>query len=238
MRYSIEYRRIEAWPADRTKRSRSGQSGSAGSWRMTRLNSTWASGARAMAVPGWPELALRGASMAKPRMTSIARSSRSCMVLLAVMRRSCVRPHPSGGGRGAKWPGGCRACFQGSTVPSGQGRTAYSPSAARRLGCSHSGCVGGSDEVLERRTVARPAMAGPPLRFGGGVGGGGWCGGAVRRRTAPPLFSDGLGVGASAPRSRCASSLAHPSEAGRGSSLGLVAGASLGGGWTRPGSSR
>ena len=51
MRYSIEYCRIEAWPLDSTKRSRSGHSGSAGSNFMTRLKSTWASGASAIAVP-------------------------------------------------------------------------------------------------------------------------------------------------------------------------------------------
>ena len=51
MRYSIEYCRIEAWPLDRMNRSRSGQCGLAGSWRMTLLNSTWASGASAIAVP-------------------------------------------------------------------------------------------------------------------------------------------------------------------------------------------
>ena len=75
----MEYKRIEACPLDRTNRSRSGQCGSAGSCRMTRVNRTWASGARAMAVPGWPELAARGASMARPRMTltpSCSRSSR------------------------------------------------------------------------------------------------------------------------------------------------------------------
>src|SRR5580704_2630135 len=36
---------------------------------MTRVHNTWASGARAMAVPGWPEFAFRGASMARPLMT-------------------------------------------------------------------------------------------------------------------------------------------------------------------------
>ena len=44
---------------------------------MTRVNSTWANGARAMAVPGWPELAARGASMASPRMTLMPSCSRA-----------------------------------------------------------------------------------------------------------------------------------------------------------------
>ena len=55
----MEYSRIEAWPSDRMKRSRSGQSGSLGSWRITRVNSTCASGARAIAVPVWPGLGPR-----------------------------------------------------------------------------------------------------------------------------------------------------------------------------------
>ena len=66
-RKSIVYCRIDAWPFERMKRSRSGQCGSAGSWFMMRLNSTWATGASAIAVPWWPLLAASGASMAMPR---------------------------------------------------------------------------------------------------------------------------------------------------------------------------
>ena len=36
---------------------------------MMRVHRTWARGASAIAVPGWPESAARGASMANPRMT-------------------------------------------------------------------------------------------------------------------------------------------------------------------------
>jgi hypothetical protein len=56
----MEYSRIEACPLDRTKRSRSGQCDACGSCRMMRVHSTWASGARAMAVPECPELACSG----------------------------------------------------------------------------------------------------------------------------------------------------------------------------------
>ena len=59
-----------AWPHDSRNRSRSGQSGWLGSWRTrSHVHSTWASGARAMAVQGWPLPARCGPSMAKPRMT-------------------------------------------------------------------------------------------------------------------------------------------------------------------------
>ena len=44
---------------------------------MIRVQSTCASGANAMAVPEWPELAFSGASMAKPRMTLIPNSTRA-----------------------------------------------------------------------------------------------------------------------------------------------------------------
>jgi hypothetical protein len=49
---------------------------------MMRVHSTWASGANAMAVPWWPERAAFGASIANPRMTSIARRSSSSVVSL------------------------------------------------------------------------------------------------------------------------------------------------------------
>src|SRR5829696_8133542 len=51
---------------------------------MMRVHRTWARGASAIAVPGWPLLAACGASMARPRMTLMARCSRSGS---AVMRR-------------------------------------------------------------------------------------------------------------------------------------------------------
>ncbi len=88
-RNSIEYCRIEAWPLDSTKRSRSGHSGSFGSKRMIRLNSTCARGASAIAVPWCPDLAFSGASMAKPRMREIACCS--CSGVNATRRK-----YPSG----------------------------------------------------------------------------------------------------------------------------------------------
>ena len=51
---------MQACPLERTKRSWSGHSGSRGSWFMIRVQSTWASGASAMAVPEWPESACLG----------------------------------------------------------------------------------------------------------------------------------------------------------------------------------
>src|ERR1700722_9673313 len=44
---------------------------------MMRVHSTWAKGARAIAVPECPELAFSGASMARPRMTFIPSSTRA-----------------------------------------------------------------------------------------------------------------------------------------------------------------
>src|SRR5215207_4388554 len=73
----MEYCRIEAWPLERTKRSRSGHDGSSGSCFRMRLYKTLASGASAIAVPWWPLLARSGASMAKPRMMLIAWASMS-----------------------------------------------------------------------------------------------------------------------------------------------------------------
>src|SRR5690606_17993487 len=48
--------------------------------RMMRVHSTCARGARAIAVPWWPDLAACGASIASPRITSIARRSRSGVI--------------------------------------------------------------------------------------------------------------------------------------------------------------
>jgi hypothetical protein len=42
---------------------------------MMRVQSTWASGASAMAVPEWPELAASGASIAMPRTTLMPSST-------------------------------------------------------------------------------------------------------------------------------------------------------------------
>src|SRR5262245_16079361 len=47
---------------------------------MIRVHRTCASGESAIAVPWWPDFARCGASIARPRMTSIDRSSRSVAV--------------------------------------------------------------------------------------------------------------------------------------------------------------
>ena len=65
-----------AWPADSTKRSRSGQAGSAGSKRRCRVNSVYATAAAPMGMPGWPEFAFCTPSTARKRMVSMQRSSR------------------------------------------------------------------------------------------------------------------------------------------------------------------
>src|SRR6478672_3155473 len=66
---------MELWPQDSTKRSRPGQSGSAGLCRITFWNSRYAAGARLIAVPGWPLPTFWTASIASTRTVSTARSS-------------------------------------------------------------------------------------------------------------------------------------------------------------------
>src|SRR5881628_1792290 len=61
---------MQACPADNTKRSRPNQSGFAGLYRRCRCHSTYATGASAIAVPGWPESARCTASMARGRRRS------------------------------------------------------------------------------------------------------------------------------------------------------------------------
>src|SRR5215217_4591032 len=68
---------MDACPADRTKRSRSGQSASAASYRRMRVKSTCASGASAIGVPGWPELAFWTASIDSVRIVLMHSSSRA-----------------------------------------------------------------------------------------------------------------------------------------------------------------
>src|SRR5690349_16742795 len=62
---------MHAWPALSTKRSRSGQWGLAGLWRSTSRYSRYASGASAIAVPGWPAFACWTASMDRVRIVSM-----------------------------------------------------------------------------------------------------------------------------------------------------------------------
>ena len=64
-------------PQDSTNRSRPGQWVSAGLCRITFWNSRYATGARLIAVPGWPLPTFCTASAASTRMVSMARASRS-----------------------------------------------------------------------------------------------------------------------------------------------------------------
>jgi hypothetical protein len=68
---------------ERTKRSRLGQMGSAGSKRRCRCQSAYATGAMAMGVPGWPELACWTASMDRVRMVLTDSVSMSGVGMLA-----------------------------------------------------------------------------------------------------------------------------------------------------------
>src|SRR5436190_23458710 len=58
---------MEAWPIDRTKRSRLGQAGSCGSKLRNCCHRQYATGAMAIGVPGWPELAACTPSIASVR---------------------------------------------------------------------------------------------------------------------------------------------------------------------------
>src|SRR2546423_13398990 len=71
------YRVRLEWPQDSTTRSRPGQFGSVGSGRMARWKGRYAAGARLIAVPGWPLPAFSTASIARTRIVSTARRSRS-----------------------------------------------------------------------------------------------------------------------------------------------------------------
>src|SRR5436190_3396891 len=68
---------MHACPAERTNRSRSGQCGFAGLWCITSVWRRYASGASAIAVPGWPAFACCTESIASVRMVSIERCSMS-----------------------------------------------------------------------------------------------------------------------------------------------------------------
>ena len=68
VRKSVDHRSIDACPFESTKRSRSGQIGSAGSKRSTRFQSVYTSGASAIGVPGCPDFACCTASMESVRM--------------------------------------------------------------------------------------------------------------------------------------------------------------------------
>src|SRR5215469_17853640 len=70
---------MEAWPIDSTKRSRFGQTGSCGSKLRNSCHRQYATGAIAIGVPGWPELAACTPSMASVRIVLMqVRSIREC----------------------------------------------------------------------------------------------------------------------------------------------------------------
>src|SRR5579863_5447269 len=69
---------IEACPAERTKRSRFGQSGPAGSYLRKSCQSLYATGASPIGAPGWPEFAFWTASIARVRIVLMESKSRFC----------------------------------------------------------------------------------------------------------------------------------------------------------------
>src|SRR6187397_711023 len=71
-----------AWPALRTKRSRSGQSGCVGAWRRNLVHRTYAIGAAPIGAPGCPEFAFWTASIESVRMVSMASWSRSVATVI------------------------------------------------------------------------------------------------------------------------------------------------------------
>src|SRR5215469_2223519 len=70
-RCRVEYSSMDAWPADRTKRSRFGHSGSAGSYSRKYCQSEYTTGAKPIGAPGWPEFACCTASIESVRMVLI-----------------------------------------------------------------------------------------------------------------------------------------------------------------------
>ncbi len=76
-RCRMEYNSIDAWPAERTKRSRFGHSGFAGSYFKMRCHRVYATAAKPIGAPGCPELAFCTASMDKVRIVSMLSWSRS-----------------------------------------------------------------------------------------------------------------------------------------------------------------
>src|SRR4051812_46935437 len=79
VRCRSEYSSIDAWPIDRTNRSRFGQIGSCGSNRRNSCQSVYATGAMAIGVPGCPELAAWTASIDRVRMVLMLRRSSAAM---------------------------------------------------------------------------------------------------------------------------------------------------------------
>src|SRR3954451_15976703 len=124
-------------PADSTNRSRPAQSGSAGLCRIAFWNSVYATGARLIAVPGWPLPTLWTASIASTLAVSTARLSSSVQSSLLTSVRSSPRRSRSGSADGlslltpgeevahrptvARWPCATFGRLE-SRVPVGRGR--------------------------------------------------------------------------------------------------------------------
>src|SRR5690606_2827640 len=79
VRWSSEYRSMDAWPADRTKRTRSHQRGLAGECFRCPVNRVYPTGARPMGAPGCPEFAFCTASMERTR-TAFTQSRSSSVI--------------------------------------------------------------------------------------------------------------------------------------------------------------
>src|SRR5882724_12855741 len=85
----MDHRSIEAWPFESTKRSRLGQMGSFGSNRIIRFQMVYTNGARAIGVPGCPDLACCTASIESVRIVLIANLVISSSVIV-FLRRFCL----------------------------------------------------------------------------------------------------------------------------------------------------
>ncbi len=92
VRCSTDHSNIDAWPLESTKRSRFGQIGSFGSKRITRFHSVYTSGASAIGVPGWPELAACTASIDSVRIVLMQRVSISCVAATSASVESQCSP--------------------------------------------------------------------------------------------------------------------------------------------------
>jgi hypothetical protein len=66
---------MEAWPQERTNRSRPAHSGFAGLYRRCRVQRRYESGASPIGVPGWPDFAFCTASAERNRIVLMARSA-------------------------------------------------------------------------------------------------------------------------------------------------------------------
>src|SRR5690606_6918425 len=133
---------IEPWPADSTKRSRSGQRGSAASNFRKREKRTVAMSAAPRGRPGWPDLACSTASMLRARM--------------ALARRACSTGEVTGSFPVRSKPGSdCAfdaACDVGRHSRGGAGLIAgrLCESMERRPACDSPRCRQSLGEIMAR----------------------------------------------------------------------------------------